>query len=353
MPLTASVVGAGMGGRLSLNALAASPDYTLVAAADLRPDVRADVERLFSGLRTFATHDEMFAACPTDVVCVSTYPDTHERVAVDALALPLRGILVEKPLADTAAGGRRILDAVKARGLPVAVPHGMVAKRTPLEVIERVRGGEIGALQLVEIQCRGWDILNAGIHWLHFCLTLLGPDDPAEWVMAQCDRSTRTWRDGLQVETLAVTTAQTRSGARIVLHTGDETRNNDPGHAFVFRLIGAAGRVDFYGWEHGYRIWNAHHPAGRWVEPAEMPVTGHRRHLEALADQIAAGTRDTQVADASLAALELCEGAYRSARHGGLVRLPLGDETPSAGGDWDPGRPYAGTGGGRDGRQFG
>ena len=40
-PLTASVVGGGAGGRLSLKALAASDRYRLVAATDLRPDVLA------------------------------------------------------------------------------------------------------------------------------------------------------------------------------------------------------------------------------------------------------------------------------------------------------------------------
>ena len=81
---------------------------------------------------------------------------------MDALRLPLKGILVEKPLGHTAASGRRILEAIKAKGLPMAVPHGLLAKRTPTEIIERVQRGEIGDLKLVEIQNSGWDIINAG-----------------------------------------------------------------------------------------------------------------------------------------------------------------------------------------------
>src|SRR6187200_775768 len=98
-PLTAAVVGGGAGGRLSLAALAASPRFELVAAADLRPDVRDSLTEKYPGLRAFPNHREMFAACPVDVVCVSTYPPSHEEVTMDALAvLPLKGILVEKPL---------------------------------------------------------------------------------------------------------------------------------------------------------------------------------------------------------------------------------------------------------------
>jgi predicted dehydrogenase len=150
--LTASVVGGGNGGKLSLKALANSEYFELVAVTDLRSDVRGQLKQIFPGIRTYATHEEMFADSPTDVVCVSTWPPSHEEVAMDALKLPLKGILVEKPLGHTAALGRKILEAVKAKQIPMAVPHGLLAKRTPLEIIERVHKGEIGALKLVEIQ---------------------------------------------------------------------------------------------------------------------------------------------------------------------------------------------------------
>ena len=80
----------------------------------------------------------------------------------------------------------------------------MLARRAPLEIIDRIQGGEIGELVLVEIQCTGWDIINAGIHWLDFVVTVLG-NEPVASVMALCDSGTRTYRDGMQVETVAVT----------------------------------------------------------------------------------------------------------------------------------------------------
>src|ERR687885_931020 len=109
---TAAVVGGGVGGKLSLAALQASERFEAVAVADLRADVREDLARRFPGIRTFSSHHEMFAVCPVDVVCVSTYPPSHREVAFDALKLPLKGILVEKPLADTAADGVHVLRGV-------------------------------------------------------------------------------------------------------------------------------------------------------------------------------------------------------------------------------------------------
>jgi predicted dehydrogenase len=343
---TAAVVGGGAGGRLSLAALAASPRFDLVAAADLRADVRERLAESFPCLRTFASHREMFAACPVDVVCVSTYPPSHAEVTIDALAmLPLKGILVEKPLGHTAASGRMIRDAVMEKNLPMAVPHGLLAKRTPVEIVERVRQGDIGDLKLVEIQCRGWDIINAGIHWLNFFITVTA-GDPIAHVLAGLDRTTRTYRDGMQVETIAVTSAQTVSGIRVIMHTGDDTVVNLPGKETAFRLLGTKGAIEFYGWEHGYFL------NGDWIVPEEFPTTGHRRHLENMAVMIDDGTLDYAIPESSLAALEVCEAAYVSARYGCRVTFPLSGFLPPAANDWDPGQPYSGTGGGRDGRNL-
>ncbi|MBN1674748.1 MAG: Gfo/Idh/MocA family oxidoreductase [Kiritimatiellae bacterium] len=349
--LTASVVGGGMGGRLSLQALARSSRFELVAVTDMRPAVCAELEPLFPGLRTFTDHAAMFAECPTDVVCVSTWPPSHEPVTMAALELPLRGILVEKPLADTAAAGARILAAIRAKALPMAVPHNLLAKRTPLEVIARVRQGAIGALKLVEIQCRRWDIMNAGIHWLNFFVNLVG-EEPLDWVMAICEASTRTFRDGMQVETTAVTYVQARSGIRCVMNTGDDVPLNAEANGTLFRLVGTGGQIEFRGFEHGYRILNTERPAGEWVTPAEFDVTGHQRHLEQMADRIETGTPDYRIPESSLRALEICEGAYLSSRHRCKVTFPFDAFTVPAEPDWDPGRPYSGEGGGRDGRRL-
>jgi len=351
MPLTASVIGGGAGGRLSLTALRDSPHFELIAAADLRSEVCDELRTLYPGLRTFPNHQALFADCPTDVVCVSTFPPSHEEVARAALELPLKGILVEKPLGHTVASGRRILDAIRQRGIPMAVPHNLLVRKAPLEIIARVQRGEIGDLKLVEIQCRRWDIINAGIHWLDFFVTLTG-NEPMDYVMALCESSTRTYRDGMQVETTAATYAQTISGVRVVMNTGDDVLINRPGKEFLFRLVGTAGLIEFWGWDPSYILLNAEYPAGELFTPPEPPETGHQRHLDRMAWEIKAGEADYRVAEGSLLALEIVEGAYISSRHRCKVTFPVDTFTPPAPPNWDPGMPYSGTGGGRDGRKL-
>ena len=348
---TASVVGGGAGGTLSLEALHNSDHFELVAMADLDPAVCQQAQHRFSNLQTYTSHQELFASAPTDVVCVSTYPPSHEEVTMAALELPLKGILVEKPLGHTAASGHRILEAIQARNLPMAVPHGLLMNDTPLEVIARVQQGEIGELKLVEIQNTRWDIINAGIHWLNFFVRLTN-NEPMDHVMAICEASTRTYRDGMQVETTAVTYGQTQSGIRVVMNIGDDVLINQAGKNTLFRIVGTSGLIEFWGWENEYRIVNGTYPTGQTFVPDEMSTSRHQRYLEHMAAMMDGGSLDYTIPESSLMALEICEGAYISSRHLCKVIFPLAQFEVPKETDWDPGEPYSGVGGGRDGRQL-
>lgn len=346
----AGVVGGGYGGRLSLDGLAKSSRFDIVGVADLRKEVCDELKELYPQAQTFLSYQEMFEKCELDVVCVSTYAPSHCEITLEALKLGLKGLLVEKPLGDTAGAGRKLLDAIKEQKLPVVVPHGLLMSSHGRKIIDHVRNGDIGRLSLVEIECDGWDIINAGIHWLNFFVALTG-NEPLDYVMAACDTTSRTYRDGMQVETLGVTYAQTKSGVRVVMNTGDYVNIAD-NKGCLFRLVGTAGTIEFWGWENSYRLLNSEHPEGKLFEIEQDSVGGHQRFLDTLAEQIDSGSADYEIADSSLMALELCEGAYISSRHGCSVSLPLDQFVEPAQNDWDPGIPYKGTGGGRDGRKL-
>ena len=351
-PVTASVIGGGVGGRLSLAALQQSAKFRIAAAADVRPQARKALAADFPEARVFASHEEMFAECPTDVVCVSTYPPSHEAVVMAALEVQnLKGLLVEKPLGDTAAAGRRILDAICKRGLPMVVPHNLRALATPTDIVAKIREDAIGDLKLIEVQCDKWDILNAGIHWFEFCLAAAA-ETPIRSVLAACDNSTRTYRDGMQVETIAVTYVENEKGVRFVVQTGDYVDVNSAGKGLVFRLYGSAGFIEFWGWEPSYLIHNTAHPDGALITPQALPVTGHQWHLERLAGQIAEGKADYRLPVASQTSLEICESAFLSWKHRCLVRFPFASFVPPEPTGWEIGQPYSGVGGGRNGREL-
>lgn len=349
-PLTAVVVGAGAGGTLSIDALMASKGYTLIAVADLSADSLARViERTGGAVATFASYEDMLREAPSDVVCVSTYAPSHlpfTRKAVEAGAV--RGMLVEKPLGDTTLAGREILSLLKEQNLPVVVPHGLMAQRAALEIIERVHAGDLGELRLVEMESPQWDIINAGIHWLQFFGALVR--SPIEMVLSAADTSTRTFRDGMQVETEAITMARAANGVRVVLNTGDTIPVSDE-TVCLMRIIGTHGYIEFKAFESSYVLVGANHDRVV-VEVESFEVSGHQRHLEHLADQIHSGERDYVIPDTSLQALEIVEAAYLSNRSNRAVVIPIEGAQPDPGADWNPGAPYSGSGGGRNGREL-
>jgi hypothetical protein len=65
--------------------------------------------------------------------------------------------------------------------------------------------------------------------------------------MAICEASTRTYRRGMQVETTAVNYGQTVSGIRVVMNTGDAVLVNREGKNTLFRIVGTAGQIEFWG----------------------------------------------------------------------------------------------------------
>jgi predicted dehydrogenase len=348
-PLKAVVVGAGAGGTLSIDALMASDRYELVGVADVSEAARERV-RQRTGVPTFADHQELFEATAPDVICISTYAPTHLPITEVALAQPgLRGLLVEKPLGDTVAAGRAVIESVRGHHLPVVVPHGQMAMAAPLQIVDEVRGQRLGTLRVVEIECRGWDTINAGIHWLQFFVALAG-DDPVVSVLAAADSSTRTFRDGMQVETEAVIVARCASGLKCVMNIGDDVPL--PGEeTALFRIIGEDGYIEYSAFGDSYVRTGSENGRER-VQPPAFDVSGHQWHLERLADQIDASAPDYVLAESSLRALEIVEAAYLSNRVGARVGLPEFDYTAVPVESWDPGTPYSGTGGGRNGREL-
>ena len=354
-PLRAGVVGAGGGGMLSIKALELSERFELVGVADISEAARAGAVAEGVTAQMFPDAAALLEGAGPEVVCVSTFAPSHSEIVGQALDAGVRGVLLEKPVALDWASGRATLDRLKAQGIPVVVPHGLLVRPASRKVLDHILAGDLGHLELVEIECGGWDLINAGVHWVDFALAALR-DDEVQSVFAACDISTRTYRDGIEVETEAITYAVTRSGVRLVMQTGDDVKPARAGKDLVYRFYGSLGSIEFWGWEDSYWL----RTGGPGASPS--PVTGmpplsstaHQVYLEMLADMVEKSAPQYDLAELSLRALEICQAAYASHRRGCVVRLPLSSFIPPAevahGQGWDPGAPYRGSGG-RNGRR--
>jgi len=78
--------------------------------------------QLGGGYPLFSDYAAALQSANPDAVCISTYPDTHEEYAIMALE---RGchVFIEKPLADTVAGAKRVAEAAKRTGKKLVVGY--------------------------------------------------------------------------------------------------------------------------------------------------------------------------------------------------------------------------------------
>lgn len=79
-------------------------------------------EKLGGGYPLFDDFEKALAATNPDAVCISTYPDTHERYAIACLE---RGchVFIEKPLADSVEGAERVAAAAKKSNKKLVVGY--------------------------------------------------------------------------------------------------------------------------------------------------------------------------------------------------------------------------------------
>lgn len=117
--LRAAVVGAGSFGRNHVRVLSQMPGVDLVAIVD-KDFERAKQLAEEHGSQAFASIDEV--AGSLDVAAVATPTVTHEPIAESLLAAGL-DVLVEKPIAATAAAGKRLAELADRKGRILQVGH--------------------------------------------------------------------------------------------------------------------------------------------------------------------------------------------------------------------------------------
>jgi predicted dehydrogenase len=79
-------------------------------------------EKLGSNYPLYDDFETAMDTTQPDAVCISTYPDTHEEMAVKALENGCH-VFIEKPLADTVEGSQRIIDAALKANKKVVVGY--------------------------------------------------------------------------------------------------------------------------------------------------------------------------------------------------------------------------------------
>ncbi|MBA3844176.1 MAG: Gfo/Idh/MocA family oxidoreductase [Actinobacteria bacterium] len=215
-PLRLGIVGCGAVTELyHLPAIAASGDVELVALADPATDRATSLGRANGNPRVYADHRELVGV--VDVAIVAAPNRLHAPIACDLAAAGVH-VLVEKPLARTAAECDVIAAAARSAGVVIAVGHDF--RHFPVASVARelFSGGLLGEIQSAELlqsaagrwpyasayvysreESGGGVLIDFGVHMLDLLGWWLGEltarayaDDTVAGVETECELSLET-----------------------------------------------------------------------------------------------------------------------------------------------------------------
>jgi predicted dehydrogenase/nucleoside-diphosphate-sugar epimerase len=186
-----ALVGAGYVAAYHIRALQTLPHVRIVGIADTSVDRACAVAKRFGIPGVFASLSEMRIARP-DVVHVVTPPDSHARLAVEALEMGC-DVFVEKPMAPTAAECDEMIAAAKRTGRVLSVNHSAKDDPVIVRALELIRRGACGDVLAVDFHRTsdyppyaggrlpdafrkgGYPFQDMGVHALYLMEAFLGP----------------------------------------------------------------------------------------------------------------------------------------------------------------------------------
>jgi predicted dehydrogenase len=145
--LRIAVAGCGYWGSKHVRVLHATEGVEEVAVVDSRED---RVRQLARSYTSASWHTALGPAlAEVDAVVVATPPSTHVTVALQAIEAG-KHVLVEKPLAPTAAGAGLLASAAAAAGVVLMVGHTFEYNPAVRKLRELVQDGELGEVYYID-----------------------------------------------------------------------------------------------------------------------------------------------------------------------------------------------------------
>jgi predicted dehydrogenase len=353
-PLRVGLVGYGLAGSVfHAPLIAATEGLALDTVTTGNPERQAQARVAHPDVRVAASPEELWArADELDLVVVASPNKTHVPIATAALEAGLP-VVVDKPVAGTAAEARALAALAEERGLLLSVFQNRRWDNDFLTLRALLADGALGDVQRFESRFERWRpqlkggwresgapeeigglLFDLGSHVVDQALVLFGP---AVRVYAESD----VRRPGAEADDdtfLAITHA---NGVRSHLYVSATTAQLGP----RFRVLGSSAGFVKYGLdpqEAALREGLRPAPGAPWgVEPQSMwgalgagesPLTGGGTPVETLPGDypayyagVAAALRGTGTnpvtAHEAAAALHVLEAAKRSAREGITVTL--------------------------------
>ncbi|GAA3839141.1 Gfo/Idh/MocA family oxidoreductase [Streptomyces chiangmaiensis] len=346
------LVGYGLAGSVfHAPLITATEGLVLDTVVTSNPERQKQALTEFPDVRTAVTADELWPrADELDLIVVASPNKTHVPIATAALEADLP-VVVDKPIAGTAADARGLAALAEARGLLLSVFQNRRWDNDFLTLRQLLAEGELGDVRRFESRFERWRpqpkggwresgdpeeigglLYDLGSHVVDQALVLFGP---AARVYAETDIR----RPGAETDDDTFIALTHTSGVRSHLHVSATTAQLGP----RFRVLGSGAGYVKYGLDpqeaalrEGLRPgpgWGQE-PEPLWgrVGAGESPLTGggnplptlpgdYPAYYAAIAKALREGGPNPVTAHEAAAALDVLEAARRSARDGVVVAL--------------------------------
>ncbi|MGG7517836.1 Gfo/Idh/MocA family protein [Allorhizobium undicola] len=184
MTVRIGVIGTGMIGRdhtrriqqvLSGAKIVAFSDVNLEGAKAVQADLAPDA-------RIYATGEELIAADDVDAILVTSWGATHEQYVLAAIAAG-KPCFCEKPLATTAAGAKRIVDAEVAHGKRLVQVGFMRRYDAGYRLLKKAVDEEIGTPLMIHAAHRNPSVPEQYVTPMAIHDTLIHEIDVLRWLL--------------------------------------------------------------------------------------------------------------------------------------------------------------------------
>jgi predicted dehydrogenase len=351
-PLRVGLVGYGLAGSVfHAPLIAATEGLALDTVVTSNPERQQQARAEFPDVRLAATPDELFArAAELDLIVVASPNKTHVPLATTALKAGLP-VVVDKPVAGTAAEARELAALAEERELLLSVFQNRRWDNDFLTLRKLLNEGELGDVWRFESRFERWRpkpkggwresgdpaeigglLYDLGSHVVDQALVLFGP---AASVYAETDIR----RPGAETDDDTFIAITHTGGVRSHLYVSATTAQLGP----RFRVLGSSAGYVKYGLDpQEAALRDGLRPGPGWgtedeslwgrVGSGESPVTGGGRaeptlpgdypaYYAAVAKALLEGAPNPVTAREAAAALDVLEAARRSAREKVTVTL--------------------------------
>ncbi|WP_345648859.1 Gfo/Idh/MocA family oxidoreductase [Streptomyces tremellae] len=354
-PLRVGLVGYGLAGSVfHAPLIAATGGLALDTVVTSSEERRAQARAEFPSVRFAASPEELWQrADELDLVVIASPNKTHVPLATAALESGLP-VVVDKPVAGTAAEARALAALAAERGLLLSVFQNRRWDNDFLTLRNLIDTGELGEVQRFESRFERWRpqlkggwresgapeeigglLYDLGSHVVDQALTLFGP---VSLVYAESD----VRRPGAEADDDTFFALTHASGVRSHLYASATTAQLGP----RFRVLGSTAGFVKYGLDPqesalrdgrrpgaGDKPWGVE-PESQWgrLGAGESPLTGggtpvptipgdYPAYYTAVAAALRDGGAPPVTVEQAAATLDVLEAARRSAREGTAVRL--------------------------------